>query len=75
MASYTIIHGMDGEWHVHRTGCRDIRKAMGNANGATLREAPDAAAAVAADLDDHDGELRELGYDEGWYHVLPCACK
>lgn len=71
---FTIIHRGDGMWEVHRTGCQDIAKTMRSANGAITRHADNVDAAIHDDLHvDNGGELADLGYDEGYYHVKPCA--
>lgn len=59
----------DGLTHVHREGCRDLAR-QGVARQMTI-EAEDVDAAIEKDLS--ESGLRDQGFDEGMYHVLPCA--
>lgn len=65
----------DSQFEVHRHGCRDIARKDAFAPELEPIEADSVDEAIATYLDENDGELRDMGYDETFFDVLPCASK
>lgn len=72
MPRYAIVLTTHADWEVHRAGCSDVermqRRYQTNAVDVVETETPEAA--VALWLDD---ELRDMGYDESAFRIMPCS--
>lgn len=68
--------GLDPYWQVHKYGCADVARMVRgrDVNGVSTIECTDAKTLVTHELDLANGELREMGYSEDDFRIMPC-CK
>ena len=74
---YDLGSTTQGDWQVHKAGCRDTRdfsRVMGKYNHVERNVVADSPKDLIKDcLNEHDGELRGMGYDETYFRIMPCC--
>ena len=70
MATFTFILTTNGDFDVHRAGCRDIARVR--KCGQHDVQGDTAAATVAAEVEDLNAEFGDA-WTAGQFRVLPCA--
>lgn len=69
---YALV-SMPDHWQVHKHECRDALKLRAQGIRVDTVEAETAARLVSRELGLNESELRESGYDETCFRVMPCA--